>query len=195
MGNIAHSTSFAGPHGGAPVGTLVGGRGAERGVTSTDGANAQGLLSFDNEHGEREPRTGEHAQHAFCSLRGGCAGRTPPSSASLPLGVFRSPHTGLRPGKRAQVVQSRARHHARTTTRTRKDKPTRNVTFKGKEKKQSRRKPRKMKGGERPFVFHQLVAFGPPESDFLSWSSFFSLFFFCKEFQYNSYVVRVFNSI
>lgn len=57
---------------------------------SKGGAKAQGLLSYDNEHSEREPLTGDHAEHAFCSLWGGCPGRRPQSSASLALGVFRS---------------------------------------------------------------------------------------------------------
>lgn len=44
---------------------------------STDGGDALGLLSFDIDRGEREPLTGDHAKHAFCSLWGGCTGPGP----------------------------------------------------------------------------------------------------------------------
>lgn len=138
---------------------------------------------------EREPLTGDRAEHAFCSSWGGCTGRRPQSSASLPLGVFRSS-----PLTCALVREHRQRKAEHITMpgspqgQGQTDKPTGTSLLRG--SKESRRKPRKIKLEERkyPSVLHQLVVFCSPKSRLLK------LVFFChplllyfREFQHSSW--------
>lgn len=78
------------------------------------------------------------------------------------------PPTDLCAAKRSQIMQSRACHHARTTTRTRADKPpaSQGSHSEGQRKKRNRRKPRKTKrsGREASPRPPQLAAFCPRKS-------------------------------
>ena len=108
------------------------------------------MLSFDKGQSEREPLTGDRAEHAFCTSRGGCTGCRPQSSASLPLGVFRSS-----PLTRALVREHRQRKAEHITMpgspqgQGQTDTPTRNITFTGKERaKQTETQKDKVRGQE-----------------------------------------------
>lgn len=133
--------------------------------------------SWDNEHGEGATywwpcRT--------CLLQ--FVGRLHRAQAStfsfLAAGCVQTLPTDLCAGKRPQITQSRAHHHARITTRTRTDRqPNQEYHFEGGGRKQSR-KPRKItwKGSVPSFSISGWLSALPSE-DFFSWFSFFLLFF------------------
>lgn len=112
---------------------------------STDGGNASGLLSFDNDRGERE-LTGDHAEHAFCSVWGGCTG---PSFVAP--GCVQILLTDL------CVVRDQMQRKAEHTTmpgspqgQGQTNNPTRNITFKGKERSQAEGNPERQWRGSIP---------------------------------------------